>query len=38
MGPNGRFYSCLCFDVDWDRLGILGRAPRKRETLLEFRE
>ena len=34
MGPSGRFYSC--YDVDWDRLGTSGRAPRTRETLLDF--
>ena len=27
MGPSGRFYSCMSYDVVWDRLCTLGRAP-----------
>ena len=39
MGPSGRFYSCygLYWIVDWDWL-FLGRAPRTKETLPDFRE
>ena len=40
MGPSGRFYSYIYIssDVnDWDRW-FLGRAPRTRETLPDFRE
>ena len=28
----------LFYDVDWDRLGTSGRAPRTRETLPDFCE
>ena len=28
----------ISYDVDWDRLGTSVRAPRTRETLLDFRE
>ena len=28
----------ISYDVDWDMLGTSGRAPRTRETLLDFRE
>ena len=28
----------LSYDVDWDKLGTLGRAPHTRETLSDFRE
>ena len=38
MGPRGRFYSYISSNVDdWDRL-FLGRAPRTKETLPDFRE
>ena len=40
MGPSGRFYSYIYIssDVDdWNRW-FLGRAPRTRETLPNFRE
>ena len=42
MGPSGRFYSYIyiyiSYDVDdWYRW-FLGRAPRTRETLPDFRE
>ena len=32
------FTHVMFYDVDWDRLGTLGRAPRTRETLPDFRE
>ena len=32
------FTHVMSYDVDWDRLGTLGRAPRTRETLPDFRE
>ena len=32
------FTHVMSYDVDWDRLGTIGRAPRTRETLLDFRE
>ena len=28
----------MSYDVDWDRLGTMGRAPCTRETLPNFRE
>ena len=28
----------MSYDVDWDRLGTMGRVPRTRETLPDFRE
>ena len=38
MGPGGRFHSYISFDVDV-RIGLfLGRAPRTKETLPDFRE
>ena len=38
MGPSGRFTHVMSYDVDWDRLGTIGRAPRTRETLPDFCE
>ena len=32
------FTHVMSYDIDWDRLGTMGRAPRIRETLLDFRE
>ena len=32
------FTHVMSYDVDWDRLGTSGRAPRTRETLPDFRE
>ena len=32
------FTHVISYDVDWDRLGTMGRAPRTRETLLDFHE
>ena len=32
------FTHVMSYDVDWDRLGTLGRAPRIRETPPDFRE
>ena len=32
------FTHVMSYDVDWDRLGTSGRAPRIRETLPDFRE
>ena len=32
------FTHIMSYDVDWDRLGTSGRAPRTRETLPDFRE
>ena len=32
------FTHVMSYDVDWDRLGTMGRAPRTRETLPDFRE
>ena len=32
------FTHVMSYDVDWDRLGTIGRAPRTRETLPDFRE
>ena len=38
MGPRGRFYPYLYQVIDI-RTGLyLGRAPRTKETLLDFRE
>ena len=28
----------MSYDVEWDRLGTMGRAPRTRETLPNFLE
>ena len=38
MGPGGRFYSYISSDVDVGTGLFLGRAPRTKETLLDFRE
>ena len=38
MGPSGRFTHVMSYDVDWDRLGTSGRAPRTRETSPDFCE
>ena len=38
MGPGGRFYSYISFDVDVRTGLFLGRVPRTKETLLDFRE
>ena len=38
MGPCVRFTHVMTYDVDWDRLGTMGKAPRTRETLPDFRE
>ena len=32
------FTHVMTYDVDWDRLGTSGRAPRTRETLPDFCE
>ena len=32
------FTHVMSYVVDWDRLGTMGRAPRTRETLPDFRE
>ena len=32
------FTHVMSYDVDWDRLGTMGRAPRTREILPDFRE
>ena len=32
------FTHVMFYDVDWDRLGTMGRAPRTRETLPNFCE
>ena len=32
------FTHVMSYDVTWDRLGTMGRAPRTRETLPDFRE
>ena len=32
------FIHVMSYDVDWDKLGTMGRAPRTRETLPNFRE
>ena len=38
MGPGGRFYSYISFDVDVGKGLFLGRAPRIKEALPDFRE
>ena len=42
MGPSGHFYSHMDPGVVvvncWDRFYTLGRAPRTKETLLDFYE
>ena len=32
------FTHVMSYDVDWDRLGTMGRAPCTRETLPDFHE
>ena len=32
------FTHVMSYDVDWDKLGTMGRAPCTRETLPDFRE
>ena len=32
------FTHVMSYDVDWDKLGTMGRAPCTRETLPYFRE
>ena len=32
------FTHVMSYDVDWDRLGTSGRAPRTKETPTDFRE
>ena len=32
------FTHVMSYDVDWDKLGTMGRAPRTKETLPDFRE
>ena len=32
------FTHVMSYDVDWDRLGTMGRAPHTRETLPDFHE
>ena len=32
------FTHVMSYDVDWDMLGTMGRAPHTRETLPDFRE
>ena len=32
------FTHVMTYDVDWDMLGTMGRAPRTRETLPDFCE
>ena len=32
------FTHVMSYDVDWDRLGTMGRAPRTRKTLPDFHE
>ena len=32
------FTHVMTYDVDWDRLGTMGRAPCTRETLPDFPE
>ena len=42
MGPSGHYFArmwTLCGIVNcWDMFYTLGRAPRTKETLLDFRE
>ena len=33
IGPSGRFTHAISNDVDWDRLGTSGKAPRTKETV-----
>ena len=32
------FTHVMSYDVDWDRFGTMGKAPRTRETLPDFLE
>ena len=32
------FTHVMSYDIDWDRLGTMSRAPCTRETLPDFRE
>ena len=32
------FTHVMSYDVDWDRLGTMGRAPCTKETLPDFHE
>ena len=32
------FTHVMSYDVDWNRLGTIGRAPHTRETLPDFHE
>ena len=32
------FTHVMSYDVDWDKLGTMGRAPCTRDTLPDFRE
>ena len=32
------FTHVMTYDVDWDKLGTMDRAPRTRETLPDFHE
>ena len=38
MGQVAVFAHVMSYDVDWDRLGTSGRAPRTRKTPPDFRE
>ena len=38
MGPRGRFHSYKCYIGLFGTGLYLGRAPRTKETLLDFRE
>ena len=38
MSQGGRFYSYIFYDVDVGTGLLLGRVPRTKETLPDFRE
>ena len=38
MGPRGRFHSYKCYIGLFGTSLYMGRAPRTKETLLDFRE
>ena len=38
MGPSGRFHSYICYIGLFGTCLFLGRAPRTKETLSDFRE
>ena len=38
MGPRGRFYSYMYHVIDVGQVLYLGRVPRTKETLPDFRE